>query len=135
MVFPTLIWHWEGSNYPSWSCNGHNGPKGAKFKKQTTTTIKHMSRSKSGQMRSPYENIARVPCDTCSTRYLGRIIRKCHSRSHLTQGQFKLRSKKSNYKAQNFLLKHAPLVQFCLRIPDLSLALTYHNVKRQNVIL
>ena len=29
---PTFIWPWEGSNYPSQSCNGPNGPKGPKFK-------------------------------------------------------------------------------------------------------
>ena len=29
---PTSIWPWEGSNYPSRSCNGPNGPKGPKFK-------------------------------------------------------------------------------------------------------
>ena len=29
---PTFIWPWEGSNYPSRSCNGPNGPKGPKFK-------------------------------------------------------------------------------------------------------
>ena len=33
---PTLVWPWEGSNYPSWFCNGPNWQKGPKFKKQKT---------------------------------------------------------------------------------------------------
>ena len=32
-VSPTLIWPWEGPNYPSRSCNGRNRPKGPKLKK------------------------------------------------------------------------------------------------------
>ena len=36
---PTLIWPWQGSNYPSRSCNGPNGPKGPKFKKHTQKTL------------------------------------------------------------------------------------------------
>ena len=34
VVRPPVIWPWEGSNYPSRSCNGLHGPKGPKFKKQ-----------------------------------------------------------------------------------------------------
>ena len=30
----TLIWPWEGSYYPSGSCNGCNRPKGPKFKEK-----------------------------------------------------------------------------------------------------
>ena len=31
---PTLIWPWEGSNYPSRSCNGRNRPQWPKLKKK-----------------------------------------------------------------------------------------------------
>ena len=34
--FAHLIWPWEGSNYPSRSCNGPNGPKGPKFEQNKT---------------------------------------------------------------------------------------------------
>ena len=32
VVRPPVVWPWEGSNYPSWSCNGLHGPKGPKLK-------------------------------------------------------------------------------------------------------
>ena len=32
-VRPLRFWAWEGSNYPSRSCDGPNGPKGPKFDK------------------------------------------------------------------------------------------------------
>ena len=31
---PTVIWPWEGFNYPSQYCNGRTRPKGPKFKKK-----------------------------------------------------------------------------------------------------
>ena len=31
---PTLIWPWEGRNYPSRPCNGRDRPKGSKLKKK-----------------------------------------------------------------------------------------------------
>ena len=34
----TLIWPREGSNCPSWSCNGPNGPKGPKLKQKQGKT-------------------------------------------------------------------------------------------------
>ena len=49
------------------------------------TNAKHSLRSRSGQMKSPYENIARMSCDTCLTGHLGRRIRWWHSFSHLAQ--------------------------------------------------
>ena len=36
---PTLIWLWEGSNYPSRPCNDSNGPKGPKKKTNSTNEI------------------------------------------------------------------------------------------------
>ena len=36
---PTFIWPWEGSNYPSRSCNGPNGPKGPKFKQNKRKAV------------------------------------------------------------------------------------------------
>ena len=32
-----MFWPWEGSNYPSRSCNGPYGPKGPKFKQNKTS--------------------------------------------------------------------------------------------------
>ena len=39
VVRPPLFGPWEGSNYSSWSCNGHNGPKGPKSKQNKQTHV------------------------------------------------------------------------------------------------
>ena len=43
------------------------------------------------------------------------------------------RSKKLNFQNQNLLLKHAYLVQFCLRIPQMSFIFTYGSQKCQKL--
>ena len=57
-------------------------------------------------MRPSYENV-QFSCDTCFIDYLGRRVRRWHSFLHLTQGQVEVRSKISNSKAQNFLIRHS----------------------------
>ena len=84
------------------------------------TNAKHSLRSRSGQMKSPYENIARMSCDTCLTGHLGRRIRWWHSFSHLAQCLVKKCQKGQILK----LIKTCTyLAQFCLRIPKISFAL------------
>ena len=56
-------------------------------------------------MRLHYESITRVSCDTCLIGHLGRRIRWWHSFSHLTSGQVKFRSKRSNFENRNLFWK------------------------------
>ena len=37
VVRPPLLWPWDGSNYPSRSCNGPDEPKGPKYKQNKQT--------------------------------------------------------------------------------------------------
>ena len=39
VVRPPLLWPWDGSNYPSRSCNGLNGPKRPKFEQNRLKTV------------------------------------------------------------------------------------------------
>ena len=88
-------------------------------------------------MRSPNENVARLSCNTCCMGHLERRIRWWHSFLGLVRGKVNIRSnyvkKGQIFKIQNFVLKHAYLVQFCLRIPKTLFIFTYVNYKCQKL--
>ena len=77
-------------------------------------------------------------CDTCFLGHFGRRIRWKHSFLRPTHSEVKVRSKSGqlwlNRQTQNFILKHAYIVQFCLRIQKMTFILMYGYQKCAKIV-
>ena len=106
-----LIDYWDVTNN---SCKSKLCPKASQGMTKAVckygSCSRERSRSRSGQVRSPYENVACLSCDPCFMCHLERGIRWWRSVWSLTQGTVNIRSKRVKFSKSKFSSKNMPIL-------------------------